>query len=663
MGKSSRRAWLCASAVVILLAAACAAETPTTLARTATITAPAPTATSTAAVEIAVTNTPAPTPTNAPRTLTICTGDEPDTLYRYGGSMYISRSIQEAIYDGPIDSLSYGYDPVILEKLPSLADGGAVIRPVSIAPGALLVDSKDQLSTLHDGVTYRPAGCRSADCAQSYSGSDPVIVDQMTVTFTLKSGISWSDGRDLTAFDSVYSYELDARPDTPSLKYRIERTESYAADGPLSVVWIGKPGFIDPTYFLNFWHPLPRHAWSGFTASELLSADISVEKPLGWGPYAVEEWVIGSHIRLARNPNYFRAVEGLPHFDFLIFRFIGENATRAIAYLLSGTCDVANVTAHLDANLRDLVEMDLENSLQLHTTPGTAFELLNFGLLPAAYDDGYDPGLDRPDFFGDLRTRQAVAYCVDRERMDDEIFFGRSEVMPGYVPAGHPLFNAEAMQYPHDPQAGRALLEEVGWVDHDEVHSTPRITAGIPRVPDGTRFSVRYWTTTATQRGQAAQILKESLENCGIEIRFEAWEAAELFDESPAGRLFGRNFELASFALLTGSAPPCELWLSAAIPGEGEDHPDGWAGVNISGYSSPEFDAACRSAMDALPGEAGYADHHLLAQEIFAADLPVLPLYLRILVSAARPDFIGLSMDPTAGTEMWNIEEFNFTQK
>jgi len=662
MGKPSSHLWLYAFLIFAQVTTACAGETPAAPTSTTTATEILPTASSTATVEVVLKDTPAPTPTDAPRTLTICTGDEPDTLYHYAGSMYISRSIQEAIYDGPIDSVGYSYQSVILEKLPSLADGDAAIRPVAVDPGGFLIDAADELSTLHEGVTYRPAGCRDRDCEQTYSGSDPVTVDQMIVTFSLKSGIAWSDGRELTSFNSVYSYEVDARPETPSLKYLTERTETYTADGPLSVVWTGKPGFIDHTYFLNFWHPLPQHVWSDYTAAELLEAEISREKPMGWGPYVIDEWVIGSHIRLSRNPHYFRAAEGLPHFDFLVFRFIGANAARASAYLLGGTCDVANVTSHLDILLRDLVQLEEEGALQMHTTSGTVFEQLAFGLQPAAYDDGYQPGVDRPDFFGDVRTRQAFAFCLDRQRLVDEIFHSRSEVMPSYIPEGHPLFNADAMQFPHDPAAGRALLAEVGWIDHDDVKTTPRIASGIPRVPDGTPFSVRYWTTTTTQRGQAAQILKDSLENCGIEIQVEAWESGELFADGPDGPLFGRQFEMAAFAWLTDTEPPCSLWLSEAIPGK---DPllilQGVTSPNVSGYSSPEFDAACRAAMMALPGEPEYVENHMLAQVIFARDVPVIPLYLRILVSAARPDFSGLIMDPTAGTEMWNIEEFNFS--
>ena len=64
----------------------------------------------------------------APDTLVLCMGQEPETLYSYGGNMLASSQVYEAIYDGPIDNRSFSYQAVILEKLPSLADGDAVIN-------------------------------------------------------------------------------------------------------------------------------------------------------------------------------------------------------------------------------------------------------------------------------------------------------------------------------------------------------------------------------------------------------------------------------------------------------------------------------------------------------------------------------------------------------
>ena len=79
--------------------------------------------------------TPTPEPVEeGPRTLVICQGQEPETLYVYGQSMLETDSalaahhVQQAIYDGPIDNRTYSYQPVILEKLPAWRMGTPSLR-------------------------------------------------------------------------------------------------------------------------------------------------------------------------------------------------------------------------------------------------------------------------------------------------------------------------------------------------------------------------------------------------------------------------------------------------------------------------------------------------------------------------------------------------------
>src|SRR3989304_6348123 len=76
-------------------------------------------------VEVVRVVPPPPEPAG-PRTLVICLGQEPDTLYIYGGSMLAASQVQNAVYDGPFDNNSFGYQAVILEKLPSIVDSDAV---------------------------------------------------------------------------------------------------------------------------------------------------------------------------------------------------------------------------------------------------------------------------------------------------------------------------------------------------------------------------------------------------------------------------------------------------------------------------------------------------------------------------------------------------------
>ena len=153
-----------------------------------------------------VTSTPTlqPTPTIPPRTLTICLGTEPETLFIYGGASLAQSHILEAIYDGPFDRIGYQYQPVILEKLPNLEDGDANLVPVSVQAGDWVVNNAGQLVQLDLGEIVRPAGCSHIDCAVTWDGGS-LEMDQLSATFTLKEGIKWSDSTPLTAADSAFS--------------------------------------------------------------------------------------------------------------------------------------------------------------------------------------------------------------------------------------------------------------------------------------------------------------------------------------------------------------------------------------------------------------------------------------------------------------------------
>jgi len=614
-------------------------------------------------VEVVVTATAAPVvPTEAaPRTLVVCLGQEPDTLYVNGGSMLASSQVWQAIYDGPIDNRSYDYQAIILEKLPSLADGDAVLQAVEVAPGDPIVDAGNNPAALEAGVLYRPSGCQAADCALTYAeGDGNVTVDQMVVTFKMLPGLLWSDGTPMTAADSVYHWELDADPDTPQSKFLIERSAAYEALDDVTIQWSGLPGYIDSTYFVNFYQPLPQHVWGQYTAAELLEAEEARSTPMGWGPYVIDEWVVGDSISLHRNENYFRAEEGLPKFENAVYRIAGENSNANIAKILSGECDVVDQTSHLDDQSELVLELQAAGQLNATFVTGTTFEHADFGIVPVSYDDGWQAG-DRPDFFSDVRTRRAITMCMDRQAVVDTVMFGQSIVLDSYLPPQHPLFNADVTAYPFDVAAAGALFEETGWTLEGSADGI-RIYAGDnPNIPAGTRLSLNCWTTNATQRQQATQVMAASLLECGVETLLEYWTPGEFFADGPDGPVFGRRFDIGQFAWLTGVQPPCDLWLTEFTPGpDPELHVAGWGGPNDSGYSSPEYDAACKAALASLPGQPGYEENHLLAQVIFATDLPVAPLYLRLKLAGTRPDMCNFVMDPTENSDFWNIEEFDY---
>ncbi len=596
---------------------------------------------------------PLPTATAEPSSLTVCLGQEPNTLYPFGGPNAAARSVLASINDGPIDMVGYEYQPVILTQLPSLKNGDAQIVKTPIKAGAQVMDADGNLVLLAQGVKVRPSECRSDDCIITYDGTSALEMDQMIVNFHMRPDLTWADGTPLTSDDSVYAFTLANDASSITNTFLIDRTQTYEAVDAQTVQWWGKPGFIDPAYFTNFWPPAPKHLWSEFSVDKLSTIDIASRSPIGWGPYMVQDWASGDHITLTKNPYYFRAADGYPKFDTLSFRFIPDPDT-ALSELVAGRCDILDPSIRLDNHASLLQEMQAGEQVQVFFTPGMTIEWLGLGTSPAAYDDGYDPiyQKDRQDIFADAHTRQGIAYCLDRQSVVDKVLLGRTSVPTTYLPIEHPLYDPNIDALPFDTSVGTSLLEQAGWRDTDGDPATPLAAVTVKNVAAGTPLYLNYYTTTATQRRQVTDILSQSLAQCGIGLNVQYFSQNDLYASGPSGLLFGRRFDLIEYAMGVNSIePPCGWFTSAEIPSASNS----WIGTNVTGYKNEEFDAACRAAQLALPDEQAYVDSYRQTQVLFSSELPAIPLYYRLRVAAARPDICHFDLDPSANP-LWNIE-------
>jgi peptide/nickel transport system substrate-binding protein len=590
-----------------------------------------------------------------PSTLTVCLGAEPNTLYPFASPNDAARSVLAAIDDGPIDAIGYEYKPVILQKLPSLAGGDVQIVPVNVKAGSAIVDASGNLAALGAGTQVRPSSCRADDCVITYDGSSPLKMDQIIVTFHLRTDLTWSDGTPLNADDSAYAYQLAASSSGLGDHFLLDRTQTYEATDTATTQWWGIPGFFDPAFMTDFWAPAPKHAWSSFKASDLPQIDVAARSPLGWGPYHVKEWIAGDHITLIKNPYYFRASQGYPKFDQLVFRFLPD-ANAAISELAADRCDILDPSVNLDSQVALLQQMQQSGEIHAYFARGMAIEWLGLGIVPATYDDGISAARgDRPDILADPRTRQGIALCLDRQKAVDTVLFGQSSVPLSFVPVENPLYDATVPAYKFDPAAGLQLLQQAGWKDLDGNPATPLLAVSVKNVAAGTPLQLNYYSTPALQRRQVADILSASLAQCGIGVKVQYYSQNDLYAPGPEGLLFGRRFDLIEYAMAAnGVEPPCDWFTGAEIP-NASNH---WIGTNVSGYKSADFDAACHQAHLALPGEPGYAEAFQKTQNIFANDLPAIPLYYRLKVAAARADVCHFDLDPSANP-LWNVEAFD----
>lgn len=599
-----------------------------------------------------------PTQPPEPSLLVVCLGQEPESLYRYGpeylyGSTgQAAETVLQAIYDGPLDVVGYSYVTTILEKLPSLADGDAQLQSVSVQQGNIYFNpDSGQPDSLDPGDRYLPAGCRGGDCARTYAGGS-VEMDQLGVDFQLRADVNWSDGEPVTAQDSVLSFELDRSADTPTPKTQVDRTASYTASGERSVRWVGIPGYLDSEYFANFWSPLPAHQLGDRPAAELLTAPETNRTPLGWGPYVIDEWRPGNDLRLSKNPGYFRAGEGLPAFDSLLFRFVGNRTNSNIEQLLTSECDVLDESATADALNVSVMDTDAlatlrgfesQGRLQIASVPGAELERLDFGL---ARSDG------RPSLFADPRTRQGLAACLDRQSLELDLLQGLSDLPQTYLAPSHPLAITPDQPLSYDPAHGMDLLDQAGWIDDDGDPTTPRVAQGVQGLTAGSPLSFELLTTPDGYHQAAAQQIASDLAGCGAEVSVDYLPQDELLQPWPDGPVFDRQFDVVLWAWPGWVSPLCEMYASREVP-----EADRALGINASGFSDPAYDAACDQLLYGLPGEPGYAAGAEQTQQIYAEQLPSVPLYMRPRLIAYGTGICGLDLQPAAFSALWNLEQ------
>jgi peptide/nickel transport system substrate-binding protein len=508
-----------------------------------------------------------------------------------------------ALTDGPIDAHDFTYTPILIEDLPTRANGGVQTRTVRVSPGETVVDALGRVQPLAAGLTlFRPDGTLLA-----YNGAAPVDLPQTEVVFHLRPNLRWSDGAPLTAQDSVFAYELGRSPDsTDPLSPVAARTQRYTARDDLTVVWIGLPGDVDPMAFTYLWPPLPRHLWSSLSPVEIADSEQANRRPLSFGPFQVKSWAEGGPLVLVRNPYYWRAAEGLPRMDLIEVVFVEDGEVLAEA-LQTGRCQLAPSGPLLDEAAPALVGL---NTVLLQHVPGPVLEHLDFNLLPA----------EGPSIFADARVRQGLADCLDRAALAP---YPGEPVPDSYLPPGHPLIATEVAHYPFDPARGRALLAESGW-------------------PSGQAFTLSGGPAGNPARAALLEaVARQWHGHCGLNVNTTRLTEGELLGDWPAGVLFGRRYDVALFGWRVGVLPPCALYTSLQIASDASP-----GGANAAGYADPAFDDACRRAVTAVD-DAASAQAHAEAQRRLAADLAMLPLFFRPRHGAAAAVVQGYMLDGT----------------
>ena len=431
-----------------------------------------------------------------------------------------------------------------------------------------------------------------------------VANDGRTVTFKLREGVTWSDGKPYTAEDVKFTFDVIRDPDStaipPSAYDLVESVE--AVDDVTVRVQMKKPN----PYFLGlFQQTLPKHE---FDSTAVTTEHPQAQLPLGTGPFVFEEFDEGDKITLKRNESYWNREKRPVYLDGITLK-ITPDAQAAISAFQRGEFDTVFFVTSGD--LPDLTKAR-DNGAPIEVTVQETKSHVEWLWLNGS--DNGDHSKPHP-VLGDPAVREAIDLGIDRKAVIDEVLEGFGELNGSVFYSG--LANYDIPAAPFDAARANKLLDEAGW---------ERGNDGI-RSKDGVRASLRYQTVTGDQtRELYQQIVQQNLEDIGIEVKINNVPSNLMFGTfEEGGRLARGNFDIMMSRDGYVVDPIEEGWASIFTCDQrpSKSNP---GGQSVTHWCNEEYDALVQEAGSTVDPERRKAPYEQAAR-LFARERPALPLY------------------------------------
>ncbi|MER6051166.1 ABC transporter substrate-binding protein [Streptomyces sp. NPDC001793] len=364
---------------------------------------------------------------------------------------------------------------------------GIAYEPETLSP--LLGYGKDGNSKIFDGLLTHDAGMH---LKPALAAALPKVTDGgTTYTYTLRPGVTFSDGKPFTADDVVFTYDtiLDEKTNNAS-KAELDALDTVEKKDDRTVVFHLKYPYA-PFAERTVLPIAPRH----LAGRQDVNTGPFTTHPVGTGPYVLTNWSKGEKLTFTANPHYWGGTPKVKHLTMAIIKDDDIRATR----LRSGDLDGAILPPELAATFK--------TDKNRTTLAARTFDYRNV-TLPSA-----NP------VTGDRAVRRALDLAVDRQAMVDGILSGAGKPAYGPVPTDSPWF-AKGTERPHDLGKAQRLLDDAGWKKGPD---------GI-RAKNGQRASFTLWYLSGDKlRQEHALAFASDAKKAGIEAKVESgtWEAIE----------------------------------------------------------------------------------------------------------------------------------------
>jgi peptide/nickel transport system substrate-binding protein len=401
--------------------------------------------------------------------------------------------------------------------------------------------------------------------------------DGLTVTFALRDGVKFQNGKEFTSADVKYtfdemfksnSYKSNAFFETVD-KIKTPHIRSLETPDPRTVVvTVGKPA-------------MANQLLSNLVAIPIIpEGSIAQQKdsPVGSGPFKFVKFDQAQNtVDFEANPDYW---EGAPKVQKLRVKTVPD-ANSLQAELQTGGVDIAPLPTNLAPDT--LKSLAGSPTLNVTQTDGSNIQYLIFNTASAPLDK--------------VKVRQAIGYAIDREKIIKELLFGQARIAHSVVPPESWAYTP-GTQYTYDPAKAKQLLQEAGYKGEPVIF---KYGSGIAAV------------------NNYSQVIQNALTDVGINVRIETLESGVIRDQLKLGQ-----FQMYTGIWVGGNQDPIflkDLFTTGKIPVEGSV-----SCCNRGRYSNKEVDALIDSAINGVD-KAKAKEDYIKAQQKISEELPMLPLW------------------------------------
>ena len=415
--------------------------------------------------------------------------------------------------------------------------------------------------------------------------------DHKTWILHLVRNATWQDGVPFTADDVVFTInyikqhkEIWLWQDEVQYIESVKKLDDYTVEIKTSIPVANLPWYVFPRLPI-----LPKHIWEKITNP----TKYPNTKPVGNGPFILEEYKPGEYIKFVANPHYWR---GKPKVDCIIAK-IGLTPDTAFLELKKGELDIMVLSPEY------VKEAEKDPKIKVVISPDIYFDyvVLNTKKYP----------------FNITEFRHAIAYAINKQDLVNRVLLGYGEPLYSVIPPAYKVWhNPNVPKYKYNPKKAKEILDKLGFVD--------RNGDGIRDLPNGKPLKIELLTlSTWPPYVRMADLLKKYLRDVGIDVKIVAVDWGE-----ESQRLHNRNYEMAIWGFTVAPDPSqfLSMFLSTAKP---------W--WSMGEWSNKTFDKLYKEQLS----EFNLTKRRMIIwkmQEILAEQLPIIPIWVDYVIEAYRID-------------------------